>query len=120
MNTLVKDLKKLMSKKGLSPERASHFIGCSTNTVIRWVKNLNPPSRRYRRMIEEGIVKIKEAYPEKKVTYNMAVKARDLYQQVKYSMTLEEKAELFDIHQEKGHEGYVKSLKALCKKYRVK
>ena len=64
MIVLVKELKALMKEKHLSPERASHFIGSSTNSVVRWLNNTNPPSQMYRRMIEEGISRIKEAYPK--------------------------------------------------------
>lgn len=64
MINLVKELRTLLAEKHLSPEKASHFIGCSTNSVIRWLRNENPPSQVYRRMIQEGIAKIKEAYPE--------------------------------------------------------
>lgn len=120
MIALVKELKTLMDQNGLSPERASHHIGCSVQTVIRWLKNENPPSVMYQQMIRGGIVKIKEAYPTVESDYSLGLKARDLYRKVRRFMTLKEKAELIDIHQEKGIVAYAGKLKELIKKYGVK
>ena len=64
MIDLVMELRDLMKEKHLSIGKAAQIIGVATNTINRWLKGVNPPSQVYQRMIQEGMAKIKELYPE--------------------------------------------------------
>jgi hypothetical protein len=59
MNNLIELLRKTLSEKGLSPERACHYIGCSGNEIRRWFKGISKPTPLYQKAIKEGIEKIK-------------------------------------------------------------
>ena len=117
MIKLVNELKALMTETGLSPERASHFVDCSYNSIIRWLKNMNPPSPMYQRKIREGIVKIKMAYPDVKSSFDLAIEGRTLYRKIKGKITFKEKQELFDINLSEGQDRYFIRLKELDLKY---
>jgi len=105
---LVKELKKVMKKNGLSREKASRFLGCSAMTLHRWFNDNFSPSISSRRMIQEGIAKIREAYPEikKKRLYlgfvssfcpdlKLSEKQADFYEEVLTQMTFNELKKTF-------------------------
>lgn len=121
MHKLVRELKQVMKETEVSRERASHFLHVSPMTIYRWLKDDRCPNMSSRRIIQEGIEKIKTTYPKiKKTNHDLSIKARDLYRKIKFPMTLEaitEKAELLDIAQDKGPEEYIEALEKLVKKY---
>jgi len=67
MNDLIKELKTVIKKKRLSQEAASIYIGCSSRTVFRWLHGLKKPNLTSQRLIQEGLDKIRAAYPDKKI-----------------------------------------------------
>jgi len=118
MTNLVKELRQAIKEARISPERASHFIGCSAKSVFRWLHGEHNPRPGHQRMIEQGIEKIREAYPpERESSYSLALRARGLWRKIKKDMTLEEKSELFDINFSKGTKAYIEKLQELVKKY---
>lgn len=56
---LIVDLKEVMEEKGLSPENAAKFIGCSFNQVYRWLSGESKPTLIYRKAIRRGINRMK-------------------------------------------------------------
>ena len=64
MNKLVLELKRVMKEKGISREKASRFLDVSAMTIHRWFNSSNSPSISSLRIIEEGIARIRKAYPE--------------------------------------------------------
>jgi transcriptional regulator with XRE-family HTH domain len=58
MDTLIKDLSKLLALRGLSPERAAGYLGCSGVQIRRWIKGEAKPSPLYKKAIAAGIKKI--------------------------------------------------------------
>ena len=56
-------LNETLIKKGLSPEQAAGYIGCSGMQVRRWIKKENIPGILQRKAIEEGIKRIKKEVP---------------------------------------------------------
>ena len=115
MNKLVRELKQVMKEKDVSRERASHFLNVSPMTIYRWFKNSFSPNMASKRIIKEGIDKIREAYPT--TVYELMLKAKSLYDKIKCNVTVEEKANLFFINQSEGTEAYIKALEELVKKY---
>jgi len=117
MNELIKELKTVLEEKRLSQEAASTYIGCSSRTVFRWLHGLKTPNLTSQRLIKKAIEKIREEYPDKESSYELALKARSLYRKIKNDMTLKEKSELLDINNSKGTKAYIKKLQELVEKY---
>lgn len=117
MTNLVKELRKTIKEARISPERASHFIGCSAKSVFRWLHSEHNPRPGYQRMIRIGIKKIKEAYPEIKETKDLMQKIKGLWPKIKYEIIPEEKDELLDIQNSQPLEIYIEKLEQLIKKY---
>lgn len=101
MNGLVKDLKEVMDDKKISMETASHYLHCSSKTIFRWLKGENDPGLNYQRLIQDGIDKIKKAFPEKKKQriylswiysfcpdLNLSEEQKDFYEKVLETMTM--------------------------------
>lgn len=55
---LIEELRQVM-KKGSSITAAVKTIGASRNQVYRWLNYQNTPTLVYRKMIEQGIIKLK-------------------------------------------------------------
>lgn len=60
MEDLIKELKKVMKEKGLSPEKASKYLGCSAKQIRRWITSKATPTYVYQNLIRKGINKIKK------------------------------------------------------------
>jgi len=56
-------LKETLIIKGLSPERAAPFIGCSGRQIRRWIEGEINPSPVHVKAIEAGIKKIEREIP---------------------------------------------------------
>ena len=61
---LVGLLGKTMILKGLSPERAALYLGCSGRQIRRWIEGKTKPTPIYLRAIEAGIQKINREVPD--------------------------------------------------------
>ena len=59
MIPLIQDLQRVLKDKGLSPESAAGYIGCSGVQIRRWLKGTSRPSPIYRAAIAAGVEKIK-------------------------------------------------------------
>lgn len=63
MANLTELLKDTMALKGLSAERAAHFIGCTGRQVRRWISGESNPGPVHSKAIEAGIRKINREIP---------------------------------------------------------
>lgn len=115
MHKLTRDLKAIMKEKRISKETASHFLNVAPLSIHRWINNNIAPTPPSQRKIQEGIVKIREAYPT--TVYEQMLKARTLYRKISRHVTYQEKAELFHINQSQDTEAYIKMLEELVKRY---
>jgi hypothetical protein len=59
MSKLIKTLQRAMLDKGLSPEQASRYIGCTGVQIRRWIAGTSNPTPLYRDAIVNGIERIK-------------------------------------------------------------
>ena len=89
MNDLITDLKNTMDERGLSPEDASKFIGCSFIQVYRWLRRESVPTFIYRKAISRAIKKMKKM-PSVNLA-DLAKSDRDLYRKLKRKITYKEK-----------------------------
>lgn len=63
MIELIKELKRVMEERLISPEGASRYIGCAAKSVYRWVANEVTPNLVYRQQIKNAIKKMKRDFP---------------------------------------------------------
>lgn len=59
-NELIEELRKMLTEKGLSPERAAPFFEVSFRTLYRWLNYEVVPSRLARRAIRNGLRRIEK------------------------------------------------------------
>lgn len=59
-DSLVLELKKVMTEKGLSAMVVSRFIGCNQAQVGRWIKGQAKPTPVYRDLIRKALRQIKK------------------------------------------------------------
>ena len=57
-------LREILVVKGISPEQAANYIGCSSMQIRRWIKYSAVPGLLHRKAIKEGIKKIQKEIPD--------------------------------------------------------
>jgi len=57
---IIRDLKRVMAKKQISPETAAHFIGVSGKEIRRWFAGEYVPNLASRQAIRRGIREIQK------------------------------------------------------------
>lgn len=60
----IKELKELMTRNALSNEKVSRILDCSMMSLHRWLKYGTTPNRISANKIKQGLVKLRELYPE--------------------------------------------------------
>lgn len=60
MIEIVKELKRVIEEKKISPETAARFIGCSGREVRRWLEGEHVPLPLSRQAIRRGLRRIKK------------------------------------------------------------
>ena len=63
MIELIKELKRVMEERLISPEGASRYIGCASKSVYRWLADEVTPNLVYRQQIRISIKKMKKDFP---------------------------------------------------------
>ncbi len=56
---LIEELRRTMKKTGASKTAAARAIGTDRSHLYHWLNYQNKPTPVYRKMIEEGIIKLK-------------------------------------------------------------
>jgi len=56
---IIKELKEVMQRKGISADTMSKYIGCSARQVARWVSGESKPTHVYQGLIRKGIKRAK-------------------------------------------------------------
>lgn len=115
MSDLITDLKNTMDERGLSPEDASKFIGCSFIQVYRWLRRESVPTFLYRKAILKTIKKMKKMPSVNLI--DLAKSDRNLYRKLKGKITLKEKDWLTE-HPE-NYSIYRGRLKELARKHGI-
>lgn len=118
MEILIKELKQAIEDKGISQEKAARFIGVSQWTVRRWLSTDFAPNCSSRRKIREGILKIKEAYPDETIRAGLLKKTKDYYLKIESKLTDEEKIKVQELHMMKGPTVSYKMLQELDAQHR--
>jgi len=115
MNDLIADLENTIRERGLSPEDASKFIGCSFIQVYRWLRRESIPTFLYRKAILRAIKKMKKmpSIP----SLDLAKNDRDLYRKLKRKISYKEKNWLLD--STGNYSIYRERLKELAAKYKI-
>lgn len=115
MNDLINDLENTIRERGLSPEDASKFIGCSFIQVYRWLRRESVPTFLYRKAILRAIKKMKKM-PSVNLA-DLAKSDRNLYRRLIGKITHKEKDWLTE-HPE-SYSIYRERLKELAAKYEI-
>lgn len=77
---LIEELSLVMDQKNLSPENAARYVGCSFETLYRWLEGSSKPSLIYRKAIRRGIERMKKLAS---VNMENVFEARGLYRKIK-------------------------------------
>lgn len=104
-----------MDERGLSPEDASRFIGCSFIQVYRWLRRESIPTFLYRKAILRAIKKMKKMSSIHSL--DLAKSDRDLYRKLKRKISYKEKDWLLD--STGNYSIYRERLKELAAKYKI-
>ena len=115
MNDLIADLENTIRERGLSPEDASKFIGCSFIQVYRWLRKESVPTFLYRKAILRAIKKMKKM--SSILSLDLAKNDRDLYGKLKRKISYKEKDWLLDSAD--NYSIYRERLKELAAKYKI-
>ena len=115
MNDLITDLENAIRERGLSPEDASKFIGCSSVQTYRWLRRESVPTFLYRKAISRAIWNMKKL-PSLNLAF-LAKSDRDLYRKLKRKITYKEKDWLTE-HPE-NYSIYRERLKELARKHGI-
>lgn len=63
MIDLIKELKRVMEERKISPEGASRYIGCAAKSIYRWLDDEATPNLVYQERIQQAIRKMKKLFP---------------------------------------------------------
>lgn len=113
-SNLIQELDLILKQKNLTPEQASHYIGCSFKQIYRWLQGVSTPSLIYRKAIQRGIKRMRGL-----ASINMGgiFEDRDLYKKISKFITLKEKAWLLGV--DGDYSAYHERLKKLAIKYKI-